>query len=549
MITKVKSAELIGTKSEIVDGDGHVEYDMYLIKVTFDDGKVRKVRAFSEPGTLDENNKADVRRFIFARLDGLIEDTGRTNYLFLGRMLPPGDKYVADRYYDVDGEEAFEVFERYVYDLRNLIKRDEAQRKEAKKAKKAQKAKESKTKKKTKTKKEQKSNDEELKTRKEEPKTLEKNPPFRTKKFPEGKEEPQVRKFGPKIETPPEEPVRRARFLPTPKKYVLGDVHGFYGSYIEAMRSMTSFDTCFINGDVIDRGEDGIKILEDIMRRTKYQNSGPRVSFLMGNHEMQMAKAIDIIEDKKLDFYDVSNYVEVGRWSYFRNSTLKENRVLEGKINRAPYEEKELQRNLKTLKVHAQRLKEAKKYASTSHKNVSEDEARLLYIWIHLNGGYSTIKSYLNLPESRRKAIRSFLDESPVMVKTLAANKKFVISHAAPYDAVDMINRFESYPECHLKYKEIKHSWDMIYDLLEKRDNGAAVELWGKAGYRVIYGHTPQQGTITKDSTGYGVNIDAGCGHGRKLALFCLDDEKVQYFDQKAESEKIKPVFDGYEGR
>ena len=543
MITKVKNVELIGKKSEIVNSDGHVEYDMYLVKVTFDDGKVRKVRTFSEPGTLDENNKADVRRFIFARLDGLIEDSGRTNYLFLGRMLPPGDKYVADRFYDVDGEEAFEVFERNVYNIRDAVDALEAQKKEAKKVKK------SKSKEKTQTKKDQKSSDEELKTRKEEPKTLEKNPPFRTRKFPERKEEPFVSKFGKKTEAPPKEPVRRATFLPTPKRYVLGDVHGFYGSYIEAMRSMTSFDTCFINGDVIDRGEDGVKILEDIMRRNKYQNAGPRVRFLMGNHEMQMAKTIDIVENHKLDFKDIANYIEVGRWSYFKNTTLSENRVLEGKINRAPYEEKELQDNLETIKIQDRKLQAAKKYAAESHKNVSEDEARLLYIWLHCNGGLPTLRSYLNLPDQRREAIRLFLDESPVMLKTTTSNQKFIISHASPYGDESVIKRFEEYPDCHIQYKEIKHSWGVIHDILEKRENGAAVEMWGKAGYKVIYGHTPQQGEIYRDKTGYGVNIDAGCGHGRKLALYCLDDERVQYFDQKVESEKAKPVFDGHEDR
>lgn len=543
MVTKVKNAELIGKKSEIVNSDGHVEYDMYRIKVTFDDGKVRKVRVFSEPGTLDENNKADVRRFIFSRLDGLIEDSGRTNYLFLGRMLPPGDKYVADRFYDVNGEEAFEVFERDVYDIRDVVERLEAQKKEAKKMKK------SKSKEKTQTKKDQKSRDEELKTRKEEPKTLEKNPPFRTRKFPERKEEPYVRKFGKKTETPQREPVRRATFLPTPKKYVLGDVHGFYGSYIEAMRSMTSFDTCYINGDVIDRGEDGIKILEDVIRRTKYQNSGPRVKFLIGNHEMQMAKCIDIIENYGLDFYDIANYIEVGRWVYFRNTTLSDNKVLQGKINRAPYEEKEYKSNLEILKVQERRLQNAKEYASKSHKGVTESDARLLYIWTTLNGGLPTLRGYLNLPDSRKEVIRSFLDESAVMLKTSVLDKKVVIAHASPSMGEDLIQQFEQHPECNMKYKEIKNSWNLIQEILEKRDNRAAVEMWGKAGYKVIYGHTPQKGEIYRDETGYGVNIDAGCGHGRKLALYCLDDERVQYFDQKVESEKAKPVFDGHEDR
>lgn len=543
MVTKVKNAELIGKKSEIVNSDGHVEYDMYRIKVTFDDGKVRKVRVFSEPGTLDENNKADVRRFIFSRLDGLMEESERTNYLFLGRMLPPGEKYVADRFYDVNGEEAFEVFERDVYDIRDVVERLEAQKKEAKKMKK------SKSKEKTQTKKDQKSRDEELKTRKEEPKTLEKNPPFRTRKFPERKEEPYVRKFGKKTEAPQREPVRRATFLPTPKKYVLGDVHGFYGSYIEAMRSMTSFDTCYINGDVIDRGEDGIKILEDVIRRTKYQNSGPRVKFLMGNHEMQMAKCIDIIENYGLDFYDIANYIEVGRWVYFRNTTLSDNKVLQGKINRAPYEEKEYKSNLEILKVQERRLQNAKEYASKSHKGVTESDARLLYIWTTLNGGLPTLRGYLNLPDSRKEVIRSFLDESAVMLKTSVLDKKVVIAHASPCMGEDLIQQFEQHPECNMKYKEIKNSWNLIHEILEKRDNRSAVEMWGKAGYKVIYGHTPQKGEIYRDETGYGVNIDAGCGHRNRLALYCLNDEKVRYYDEKAEIEPLKPVFDGHEDR
>ncbi len=42
------------------------------------------------------------------------------------------------------------------------------------------------------------------------------------------------------------------------KTYVIGDIHGMYGSYIEIMKRMTSKDHLIILGDVIDRGTGGI---------------------------------------------------------------------------------------------------------------------------------------------------------------------------------------------------------------------------------------------------------------------------------------------------
>lgn len=62
--------------------------------------------------------------------------------------------------------------------------------------------------------------------------------------------------------------------------YVMSDLHGCYEKYIQMLEKIkfNSNDTLYVLGDVIDRGNDGIKILLDMMRRSN-------VLPLLGNHE------------------------------------------------------------------------------------------------------------------------------------------------------------------------------------------------------------------------------------------------------------------------
>lgn len=62
--------------------------------------------------------------------------------------------------------------------------------------------------------------------------------------------------------------------------YVLSDIHGLYDKLINMLGKIhfTKSDTLYILGDVIDRGPDGIKLYQHIM---KYQN----IHVLKGNHE------------------------------------------------------------------------------------------------------------------------------------------------------------------------------------------------------------------------------------------------------------------------
>ena len=80
--------------------------------------------------------------------------------------------------------------------------------------------------------------------------------------------------------------------------YVMSDVHGQYKSYMKMLKKidLKAEDTLYVLGDAIDRGPDGIKILNDIMKR-------PNVELILGNHELLMLDALknfDEIKSKEL---------------------------------------------------------------------------------------------------------------------------------------------------------------------------------------------------------------------------------------------------------
>ena len=67
--------------------------------------------------------------------------------------------------------------------------------------------------------------------------------------------------------------------------YVISDIHGQYKSYKRMLRAiqLQPEDTLYVLGDVIDRGPDGIKILNDMMKREN-------VIMFMGNHELMIGQ-------------------------------------------------------------------------------------------------------------------------------------------------------------------------------------------------------------------------------------------------------------------
>ena len=91
------------------------------------------------------------------------------------------------------------------------------------------------------------------------------------------------------------------------KHYAISDIHGMYGSYVEAIKRLNCNDTLYILGDVIDRGHGGFDIIQDIMKR---QEKNPKIILLLGNHEILFLLSIMIIEKYNLSKEDILNIIQ-----------------------------------------------------------------------------------------------------------------------------------------------------------------------------------------------------------------------------------------------
>ena len=72
--------------------------------------------------------------------------------------------------------------------------------------------------------------------------------------------------------------------------YCMSDIHGNYKKYIQMLEKLqfSDNDTLYIIGDVIDRGNQSIKILQDMMLR-------PNVIPIIGNHEYMAAMCFPVL--------------------------------------------------------------------------------------------------------------------------------------------------------------------------------------------------------------------------------------------------------------
>lgn len=95
--------------------------------------------------------------------------------------------------------------------------------------------------------------------------------------------------------------------------YVCSDIHGRYDLYLAllAQLSLKPSDTLYTLGDVIDRGPDGIKILQDMMKR-------PNVVPILGNHEFTAALCLpwllDEVTEQSLAELDVTRWAAIQEW-------------------------------------------------------------------------------------------------------------------------------------------------------------------------------------------------------------------------------------------
>lgn len=66
-------------------------------------------------------------------------------------------------------------------------------------------------------------------------------------------------------------------------RYIISDIHGCYDSYIALLEKInfSQEDELYVLGDVVDRGPEPVRILQDMMKR-------PNVKLILGNHDFVM---------------------------------------------------------------------------------------------------------------------------------------------------------------------------------------------------------------------------------------------------------------------
>ncbi|MBP3707452.1 MAG: metallophosphoesterase [Clostridia bacterium] len=268
------------------------------------------------------------------------------------------------------------------------------------------------------------------------------------------------------------------------KSYVISDIHGMYGSYMEAINQLQENDTLYVLGDVIDRGEYGIEIIQDMMQRDN-------VNFVMGNHEWYMLKTIDILKKYGLENYNIGQAFTV--------------------------------------------------FNSNTRKMLPVDTA-FMFSWMFQNNGIKTITKYLELPQTEQEQIYSYLSNSAIIQKVQTKNLKICLVHACPPNDNAFIDLVESQEEGIVTYKDVNKNLgeNCIEYMVEERDDVKGFELWASKGYITIYGHTPQKSArVYRDEEKHRICIDAACSMNGNLAMLCLNDGKAKYITPKEKAENI----------
>lgn len=309
------------------------------------------------------------------------------------------------------------------------------------------------------------------------------------------------------------------------KTYVCSDIHGMYGSYCNVIRQMEKSDELFILGDVIDRGKNGIKIIQDIMKR-----KSPQVKLLLGNHEYMMLECLDIIRKYNLTWEEITKVNNSKKYS-------KKLAILE--LGQKEYVKEEFEQKKEEYKWF---IEENRNFGNCVQ--LTDYEVNKIFNWIEDNHGENTLNDYMNLSEKEQEEIYSFLENCPVMGNINRDGKNYMLVHSRPLFKKEIVQKVKNRDYMYI-YKDIKKAPNVLQYLLWTRDEDDTLEPYAeyaKEGFITICGHTPVE-EIQIDKTRGMLRIDTGCGHTRRknarLTLLCLENGKVHYRALKQEENDV----------
>lgn len=149
-----------------------------------------------------------------------------------------------------------------------------------------------------------------------------------------------------------------------PYTYVCGDLHGEYPVYQAIVNQLKEKDKLYILGDVIDKGPDGIKILQDVMKR-KEQG---QVEFLIGNHELMMIQSLFFNDKITKANWEENNDGDITRKAFEELSFDEQNRIKEFLLNSYVYKNI----NVNSQNIHLVHAKSIQDKNDNSDKTVRE---------------------------------------------------------------------------------------------------------------------------------------------------------------------------------
>lgn len=146
--------------------------------------------------------------------------------------------------------------------------------------------------------------------------------------------------------------------------YVCSDLHGNYEVYEAILGKLGENDKLYILGDVIDRGSDGIKILQDVIKR---KEKG-QIEFLVGNHEYMMIQSLFLNKQSEKENWENRNCGEVTREAFEKLTSKEQEKIKQFLLNSYVYKNI----NVDSHKVHLVHAKAVQDKDEHNDKTVME---------------------------------------------------------------------------------------------------------------------------------------------------------------------------------
>lgn len=334
-----------------------------------------------------------------------------------------------------------------------------------------------------------------------------------------------------------EAPRRENRYQKSGKHYVMGDIHGMYGSYMEAMKRIGRDDHLYIIGDVIDRGENGIQILKDIINRKKNPQTNPEITFLLGNHEIQFLNTLEIMKKYDLEKDDIDFILNFERLrELIANLKLDVDSMKEGSEKKMHQETL-----LKKMRLYEDCKKQYEEYIEPT--GISSDEVKYIKLWTMRNGGRTTLDGYYqNLSGSEQQEMYDFLkNEAYMAVPVKAKGKDYLLVHSMPPKTMELIEKLKTGQS--LKLEDVEFDDQKLLTSRREENGYSTYERAKSKGFVTICGHTPiEDGKILRNREKGYIRIDTCCGHrteNSKLSLYSIEDDEPIYIKEMEEYRSV----------